>query len=152
MNMKDGAEALNKIADLLATLVQSFGPRIEREGYFEHPKRMYQNVVSNSNATLYTAPPAPPQGPPPKAKITELIVVNNDSAERTFTMYSVPSGGTAGVSNCIFNAVKVPANSTTLFELDTIMEASEFIQGFASVSSQVAFRISGVEYLVGLNT
>lgn len=127
-------------------------PSREREGYFEHPKRMYQNVLTNSNATLYIAPPAPPQGPPPKAKITEIIVVNNDSAARTFTVYAVPSGGTAGVANCIFNAVTVPANSTTMFEMATILEAAAFIQGSASVTNVVAMYISGIEFLVALNT
>lgn len=152
MNMKDGADALNKIADLLSTLVQSFGPRIEREGYFEHPKRLSYGLLSNSNATLYTAPSAPPQGPPPKVKVTELHISNVDSSTQNITLYFVPNGGSAGDSTTILGATPIPANSWTRIEMETILEASETIQGFASVANKLAVRVSGIELLVGLNT
>lgn len=119
-----------------------------REWYFQHPKQMYQGLLSGSSATLYTVPAKGAQGPSPKSMVTEVLVTNVDSSARTVTLYFVASGGSVGDSNTILPAVSFPANSFTRIDLQTILEESGTIRGFASVANKICLTISGIEFLL----
>lgn len=119
-----------------------------REWYFQHPKQMYQGLLSGSSSTLYTTPAKGAQGPPPKAMVTEILVTNVHSAALAVTVYFVPVGGSAGDSTTIIPAVTFPANSITRIDLQTILEESGTIRGFAGTANKINLTISGIEFLL----
>lgn len=115
--------------------------------YFENPKLIYQGLLTNASATLYTAPAAPTSGPPPKVVIEEIVIANTDSAARTLTLYAVPANGTISNTNVLLPAVSLAANSFTRLDLQTVMEASGTLRGFADTTLKICLTVSGTEYL-----
>lgn len=115
------------------------------------PKQLYQGTLTASTTTLYTAPAVPTVANSvalnPKARVTQIRVCNTDSSSRTFTLYLVPSGGTAGATNTIHSAVTIAASTDYIYEVCDILEAGGTIQGKASVTSVVCLTISGDELL-----
>ena len=80
-------------------------------------------------------------------KLTAIILVNSLTTSVTATLYLVPSGGSAGVTNLLLNAVDIPTSGTPLIlEFDELyLETGATIQGLASSASQVTYHLSGVE-------
>jgi hypothetical protein len=115
------------------------------------PKVVPTALLTNSTATLYTTPSTTtPIGAIARAKLTSIVFCNTDSSARTVTLYLVASGGTAGVSNTILAGASIPAGKTWVFDVghDGIpLGNGETIQGRASVTSVVSYRISVVEFL-----
>lgn len=101
-------------------------------------------VLTNSNATYYTAPALT------KAKIAEIILANTHTAPVTVQIYLVPSGGAAAASNQAFissspDGLVLAVGETKVISLNTILEAAGFIVMAASVTAVVGCRISGYE-------
>jgi hypothetical protein len=107
------------------------------------PKRLITPTqLAASVGTLYTSPSGQ-KG----TRITEIILINTGSASTTATLYHVPSGGTAGVTNVIANAIIIPADGfPVILDLGgVIMNASDTIQGLAGAASQITIHIFGIE-------
>jgi hypothetical protein len=121
---------------------------VNREWYFQHPKLMWEGLLSGSSATLYTVPAKGLQGPPPKAMVTEVLIANTDSVERSVTLYFIPTGGSPGAANTILPAVPFPPNSFTRLDFQTIIEEAGTIRGLASSANVVNVTISGIEFLL----
>ncbi len=62
----------------------------------------------------------------------------------TFTLYVVPSGGAAGATPALYNAVSVAANQTLQYDLEEYLLAGDTIQAFAS-SASVSMYLNGVQ-------
>lgn len=110
--------------------------------------------LTNSNATIYTAPTAPvsPLGAVATAVLTSIVFCNTDSRARTVTLYLVESGGSAAANRAMLSAASVPANTTWTWDCGPSgipLADSETIQGLASATTVVTYRIN-VEQLVAL--
>lgn len=91
-------------------------------------------LTATLTTTLYTVPAAT------TAIVKEVLIANTDSAARTVT---IRAGG-SGVANTLIPTVSVPANTSVVFSLSTVLPTGTVISGGASVGSVVGVTISGV--------
>lgn len=97
-------------------------------------KRLAAGTLSDSNATLYTAP----SGSGDYAIVKSLLLCNTTAGAVTVTLKL------DGVE--IMSGKSLAANETyPLSGLDQIIEASELIEGSASAAASVKYYISGRE-------
>ena len=104
-------------------------------------KELYQGQLSNSLATLYTAPAQPPNT---QTNVYSLWICNTDSAAHTFTLRF--GGGT--LADSMFEATAIPANSTVQVDANTclaVIPAGLTIQGNADAASKVTVSVYGEE-------
>lgn len=99
-------------------------------------KQLYLGTLTTTLTTnLYTVTTGA------TAIVKEILVSNNDSSARTFTL----SYGTAASEIMMFDAITIQAGETKLFGTATVLNSAQVIDGGASVNSQVTIIISGVE-------
>lgn len=97
--------------------------------------------IANSNTTYYTA------GSGIRSRVEKATICNTDSSARTFSLYLVPTGGSAGVTNQLIDTRSVNVDETiTISELiGQWLAPGDFIVAVASAASALTLRISGVE-------
>jgi tetrahydromethanopterin S-methyltransferase subunit D len=101
-------------------------------------------LVANTLGTAYTV------GGSKKARVKELLLMNDHSAAVNLDMHIVPSGGSASATNKMFkgaqpNGLYLQPGESKIIQLDTVMETGEFIQFIANVDAKVSGRLSGME-------
>lgn len=108
------------------------------------PKQLAQsNVASTTETTVYTVATG-------VNCIVKQIVVSNVTASAAVTSLSiVASGGSAGVTNRLYEQMSVPANSSVSFDLSQVMASGGFISVKQGTSSAITTTISGVEFAAG---
>ena len=77
----------------------------------------------------------------------ELLLHNSGTAAAGYTLYLVPSGGTAGAGNRIFHASLDP-DETVLISLGgggLVLAEGDSIQGLASATDSIVATIHGAE-------
>lgn len=102
-------------------------------------------VLTAAAATYYTAP-ASSNG---YTVVTSFVICNTDSAERTFTVHAVASGGAAATGNKILDAVTIAADTTYIVGLDSgmlVLPSGSFIQALADSANVVTITAAGTEY------
>lgn len=118
--------------------------------YQQVPKQVYQGLLGNASATLYTVP-ATQTGAnlqtPPKAMLTEIVVSNIDGSWHAVTIYVVPNGGSAGNSTTLIPGKGYDGNEFMRHTFATVMEQGATIRGFADTANKVNVTISAVEML-----
>lgn len=87
-------------------------------------------ATTTTSTTLYTVPSLT------TAIVTNIVVTNTDSTERTFTI------SLDDVK--LHEATAVPANSSAYIDLKQVLATGDTIKGGAS-STAISFHISGVE-------
>ena len=87
-------------------------------------------ATTTTSTTLYTVPAAT------TAVVTNIAATNTSASDATFTL---SLGGSE-----LQSATTVPANTTAYIDLKQVLDATDTIQGGASVVD-VNFHISGVE-------
>lgn len=97
--------------------------------------RLYQGQPGTSVETVYTATQ--------RVVVTEVLIANTSSAAVTVTVYFVPSGGIAGVTNVVVPEAPVPANTLAILELRTPLAPDDTIQAFQGTADKVTLTISG---------
>lgn len=71
--------------------------------------------------------------------ITTVIVCNTGAADRTVTLYAIPSGGTAGTGNMIVNALNIPAGDTMTFDQEKmVLGAGDELKAICSAAGLTA--------------
>ena len=71
--------------------------------------------------------------------ITTVIICNTGAVDRTVTLYAIPSGGTAGTSTMIVNALNVPAGDTVSFDQEKmVLAAGDELKAICSASGLTA--------------
>lgn len=95
--------------------------------------------LAASVATLYTTPAST------KLVGFDVVIANNNDAAVTATLHLVASGGSAGAANMILPTITIPGHGIIAKTFRQILEAGDFIAGFASTATAVVIRISGVE-------
>ena len=112
-------------------------------------ERLYEGQPGTTEATLYTAPTYA-SGSPYQAGATalakRLIVCNTTASAATLTLYLVPSGGTAGAANELFNALSVGAGATTILDPEQSMNPGDFIAGLQGTASALTVSLSGATF------
>lgn len=105
------------------------------------PKQLIRATLTNAVATYYTATD------PIKTRIDNLSVCNYSAGAVTFSLYLVPSGGTAGDSNILVKnrSVAAGASGRVLEAFGQWLEAGGTIQMVASANSAVTVSASGIE-------
>lgn len=98
------------------------------------------SLLTASTATYYTVPATA------RTIVKEMTFANTDATTPySFTVYIVPSAGTASNDNVEFKTVTLQPLETRIFARTCVMEASSSIQALASSASKIAFSVSGVE-------
>jgi hypothetical protein len=98
-------------------------------------KKLYQGQPGTGASTLYTTPGST------TTIIRHVRCVNNDSVERTVTLYD---GGSAA-ANVILPATTIPPGGFIELDVFIVLEAAGTLQGKASAASQVTVTAYGVE-------
>ncbi len=130
-----------------STAVGSLGPRqgYNRDRWIETPINMGYGQLAGTSGTLYTAPTGSISGAASqKARLTEVILCNTDTVERTATLYVVEVGGSVADNRAILKDCTIAAKTTYVCEFATIIESGETIRGLASSASKVTYRLTGV--------
>jgi len=96
--------------------------------------------LTASAATYYTSTNT-------KTLVTKASVCNNDTVVRTFTVYSIKSGGGAGDTNLLVKTRSIaPGESQMIPELQgEMLENGDFIQALADVTLKVSLFMSGIQ-------
>lgn len=113
------------------------------------PTRLWQAQPGTAVTTRYTAPgyaSGSPYTAGPTALVRRLIVCNPTAAAVAYTLYLVPSGGTAGVANALMSAVSIAAGQTQIFDLEQELNPGDFLADLASVAAALTVTISGVTF------
>jgi hypothetical protein len=107
-------------------------------------KQLFQAQLASSIGTLYTVPEVNTG----RAKLTNLVLCNTDSAARDVTLHIVPAGGTASAANRILSAARMPADTSWLLPKrgDIYIEPGGSIQGLCSVAAVVTVTANGEEF------
>ena len=91
--------------------------------------------------TMYTCPAGT------QARVLKCTATNDTTTVTALTVYKVPSGGTAGVTNLILNAKNIGSQAT--YEcpevVGQVLDAGDFIQGLAGVADQITVSLDVVE-------
>lgn len=97
--------------------------------------------IASSTTTYYTA------GSGVRTRIDKVTICNTDSSARTFSMYKVASGGSAGVTNQVIDTRSVNVDETiTVTEMSgKWLAPGDFIAAIASAASALTLQIDGVE-------
>jgi hypothetical protein len=93
-------------------------------------KALARGAFATSSATLYTVPAST------TAVVTNIVVVNSDSAAGTFTLLL------DGVD--LFKTVTVAANTSTVIDIKQVLATTKIVAGFASAVT-MKYHISGME-------
>lgn len=99
-------------------------------------QRLFGGAATVSTSVLYTASSGV------ASHLNTINICNTSSTTATFSVYIVPSGGTAGASNAVFYNCPIPANTTTLWSGTLIIPAGGSIQASASATT-VTFNMAG---------
>lgn len=103
-------------------------------------KCLYQGQPTTSSATLYTVPAST------DAMLKSIVLANTSGSPATITLYRVPTGGSAGVTNCIVPTFTVAANDTVTLDSGVCMTAGDFIAGLQGTTGAITATISGETY------
>jgi ATP-dependent protease ClpP protease subunit len=97
-------------------------------------------LLTGAIAILYTVPAST------ITILKEIVLTNQDAAQRAVTLHIVPNGGSVSSANMILPTLKVDANNTLILALSTILGTpGDTIQAFGDVTNKISVRISGVE-------
>jgi len=105
------------------------------------PKTITSAQVAATATTYYTAPANT------RSIIKKLTFTNSTAGALTVTVYLVPLGGTAGVTNILISARSVGAGETyECFEaMGQVLQAGGFIQALASSATSITIQGSVAE-------
>ena len=105
------------------------------------PKPIAAGTLTNAVATFYTAAAAV------KTRIDAFTVCNYSGSPATFTLWIVPSGGTAGDSNIVVKtrSIAAGASARVLESIGQWLLGGYTIQMQASANAAITITASGIE-------
>lgn len=104
------------------------------------PRRLANSQLTNAAATYYTSSGV-------RTRIDALTLTNTDTVGHTFSVWLVPSAGTADNTNIVVKARTIAAGgSTRLLEaIGHVMEVGGTLQASADAGSVVTLVASGIQ-------
>jgi hypothetical protein len=91
---------------------------------------------TTSVSTLYSVPSTG------QFLLTDIEICNTSATAGTFTIYLVPSGGTAGASNALFSSSSINGNTTVQWTGQQSLGAGYTVQALASATT-ITIKVSG---------
>lgn len=113
------------------------------------PDRLWQAQPGTAATTRYTAPgyaSGSPYAAGPTALVRRMIVCNPTAAAVTYTLYLVPSGGTAAAANALCSAVSIAAGQSQIFDWEQDLNPGDFLADLASAAASLTVTVSGVTF------
>lgn len=93
------------------------------------PVKLGQGSVAASLTTRYTTPAST------RTLVKDITICNTSTTSTlTVSVYLIPSGGSAGVTNILISNVSIAPNGLFQWTGTQIMNASDFIQDIASAT------------------
>jgi hypothetical protein len=102
------------------------------------PVKLFLAVLTASDVAYYTVPADS------AIIVKEIVLTNTTATNATASISFVPYGGAAGLSNRIFEQAPIPAFTTVVFGLSTVMPVGEFVAAKASAATTLTMRVSAV--------
>ena len=96
-------------------------------------------TLTAAAATYYTVPASV------STRVTEILLSNQDTVDRTVSLHFVAPAGSAANSNRILPAVNIPAGQLVKLKLDSVLPTGAMIQALASVTAVVVIHASGAD-------
>jgi hypothetical protein len=100
-------------------------------------KVLARQFGTTSSVTVYTVPSST------KTLITNIVVSNQDSTARTFTINILNSALNQSIP--LATLTTVPPRDSVIIDAKTLLDTGDEIRILASVVSQVSFHITGLE-------
>jgi hypothetical protein len=122
---KNGVVAINNLSQNIGTIATVY-----RGNTFPSA------APGTSIGTIYTVPQKQ------QFTLTDIEICNSSASATTFSIYLVPSGGSAGSSNALFGTAPIPGNTTVQWTGSTALSAGSTIQAVAGTAN-VSIKISG---------
>jgi hypothetical protein len=123
------------LADILTTqkngvvAINNLGKYIGNTWTFTKGTTMSRVAVPTATGTLFTVNAGF------QYTLNDIEICNTSSSPQTFTIYLVPSGGTASAANALFYNASIPANTTVQWTGSQILGAGASMQAVASATS-----------------
>ncbi len=107
-----------------------------------YAKKLFNPVQIAASATTYYTSPANT-----RTIIKKLTVTNPTVGALTYTLYLIPTGGTAADTNTLISARVINAGETQeVFEAEgQILNAGDFLQALASSATSLSLQASGIQ-------
>jgi hypothetical protein len=108
------------------------------------PTEIAPAQLTGSAAAYYTSPATPA---PVRSIIKKLVFANNSVNAETVTVYLVPNGGSAGVTNIVWVAKTLAAGETKeCFEAENqVLLPGDTLQALASTAAKVTLTGSVIQ-------
>jgi hypothetical protein len=100
-------------------------------------KVLTRSFGTTSSADVYTVPSLT------KTLITNIVVSNQDSTARTFTIVLYNNASALNIP--FATQTVVPARDSVIIDAKTLLDVGDIVRISASVNSQVTFHITGLE-------
>lgn len=96
-----------------------------------------QATLTGSASTIYTSTG--------NTAVTTIYLCNYSGTDRTATIYLVQSGGSAGNTNIVYQAIPIAAGDTYIIDTERLVLANgDTIQALASATSSITMTVSYV--------
>jgi hypothetical protein len=104
-------------------------------------------TLANGDNTIYTVPATNSASPFSVLQSVSIVIVNDSGANRTYNVYVVPSGGSAGATNKIRNSQIVADNLVLAVDFDGSLKAGDFIVVNTSSGTATQSAFVGIQQL-----
>ena len=122
---KNGVVAINTLGNYVNNMLT-----------FTKGTPLSRTPMSTSTTTLYTVNAGL------QFTLNDIEICNTTSTPQTFTIYLVPSGGTASAGNALFYSAPIMGNTTVQWTGQQVLAAGGTIQASASATT-VSIMING---------
>jgi len=104
------------------------------------PDKLYEGQPGSTATLLYTSPANT------RVTIIKATACNDTTTAKYLTVYLVPSGGTAGAANLIYNQKVIGSRETKdLSDLvPQVLDPGDMIYALAEAADQITVHISGM--------
>ena len=116
--LKNGVVAINTVATYLGNLF-----------LFAKGQLLFRGAMTTSTSTLFTVQSGS------QYTVTDIEIANTSAGSLTYSVYLVPSGGTAAASNALFGTVSIAANTTFQWKGAQVIQAGGTIQAIGSATT-----------------
>jgi hypothetical protein len=116
--LKNGVVAINTIATNVGNLF-----------LFAKGQLLFRGAMTTSTSTLFTVQSGS------QYTVTDIEIANTSAGSLTYSVYLVPSGGTAAASNALFGTNSIAANTTFQWKGAQVIQAGGTIQAIGSATT-----------------
>ena len=113
--LKNAVVAINTIATNVGNLF-----------LFAKGQLLFRGAMTTSTSTLFTVQSGS------QYTVTDIEIANTSAGSLTYSVYLVPSGGTAVAGNALFGTVSIAANTTFQWKGAQVLQAGGTIQAIGS--------------------